>query len=239
VGYDQHGVGALFLEIARGFRLDVMERSHRLVHLAAGLFGHRFGRVDRPRYRRCGDARLTRHVSDRWSFQVPSLPPGRMWPRFFFTPVAGKAKHRCVRAGLQACRCHNRRAIMATMLSRLVLAIALFATVSGPLQAMDWTRYVNARFGMGVDIPADFSVEGAAAVEGDGKRFRARNGRATITAWGAPARDADFMAETGARIAAEEAAGWAITYRSETPDWAAWGGTRGGHVFYAKAILVC
>ena len=128
---------------------------------------------------------------------------------------------------------------MAAMLSRLVLAIALFATVSGPLQAMDWTRYVNARFGMGVDIPADFSVEGAAAVEGDGKRFRARNGRATITAWGAPARDADFMAETGARIAAEEAAGWAITYRSETPDWAAWGGTRGGHVFYAKAILVC
>lgn len=128
---------------------------------------------------------------------------------------------------------------MGAMLSRLVLAAAIFAGLSGPLTAMDWTRYVNPRFGMAVDIPADFAADGAAAVEGDGKRFRATNGRATITAWGAPARGPDFMAETSARIAAEQAEGWAITYRSETPSWAAWGGTRGGHVFYAKAIVVC
>src|SRR5690606_39248363 len=128
---------------------------------------------------------------------------------------------------------------MGAMLSRLVLATAIFAGLSGPLTAMDWTRYVNPRFGMAVDIPADFAADGAAAVEGDGKRFRATNGRATITAWGAPARGPDFMAETSARIAAEQAEGWAITYRSETPSWAAWGGRRGGHVFYAKAIVVC
>lgn len=125
------------------------------------------------------------------------------------------------------------------MLSRLVAAILVLSSVSGPLQAGDWSRYVNPRFGMAVDIPAGFHAESAAPVDGDGKRFRAQNGRATITAWGAPARGPDFMAETGTRIRADEAEGWAITYRSETPDWAAWGGTRGGHVFYAKVILVC
>lgn len=125
------------------------------------------------------------------------------------------------------------------MLSRLVAAIAIFTSISGSLQAAEWSRYVNPRFGMAVDIPAHFHAEGAAPVDGEGKRFRAQNGRATITAWGAPAQADDFMAETGARIRADEAEGWAITYRSETPDWAAWGGTRGGHVFYAKAILVC
>ncbi len=60
-----------------------------------------------------------------------------------------------------------------------------------------------------------------------------------ITAWGGPVLEADFLAEMRGRIGAEEAEGWTITYRSETPDWAAWGGTRGGHVFYAKTILVC
>lgn len=125
------------------------------------------------------------------------------------------------------------------MSSRFLTALIIFASISGPLLAAEWSRYVNPRFGMAVDIPTGFHAEGSAPVQGDGKRFRAENGRATITAWGAPAMGGDFMAETSARIRADEAEGWAITYRSETPDWAAWGGTRGGHVFYAKALLVC
>ncbi len=100
-------------------------------------------------------------------------------------------------------------------------------------------RYVNPRFGAAVDIPATFVADGPAQVDGEGKRFRATSGRAVITVWGGPAKDADFLAEMRRRIGAEESEGWAITYRSETPDWAAWGGTRGGHVFYAKAILAC
>lgn len=125
------------------------------------------------------------------------------------------------------------------MIVRFILAAALLSSTSGGLLAADWSRYVNPRFGMAVDIPAGFHAEGSAPVQGDGKRFRAENGRATITAWGAPAEGNDFMAETSARIAAAEAEGWSITYRSETPDWASWSGTRGGHVFYAKAILTC
>lgn len=125
------------------------------------------------------------------------------------------------------------------MLSRLILSILVFASTCGALAADEWSRYVNPRFGIGVDIPANFSADGSSPFPGEGKRFRARDGRAAITAWGAPAQGNGFMAETGARIGADEAEGWAITYRSETPDWAAWGGTRGGHVFYAKTILVC
>ncbi|MEQ8446486.1 MAG: hypothetical protein RIB57_11430 [Pelagibacterium sp.] len=125
------------------------------------------------------------------------------------------------------------------MLRRFVFAIAIFSSVSGSLPAADWTRYVNPRFGAAVDIPADFAADGPAQVAGEGRRFRASSGRAVITAWGGPAQEADFLTEMRRRIGAEEAEGWAITYRSETPDWAAWGGTRGGHVFYAKTILVC
>eukprot|EP00873_Tetraselmis_striata_P032288 jgi/Tetstr1/452552/TSEL_039588.t1 len=125
------------------------------------------------------------------------------------------------------------------MLRRFVFAIAIFSSVSGSFPAADWTRYVNPRFGAAVDIPADFAAEGPAQMVGEGKRFRASNGRAVITAWGGPVLEADFLAEMRGRIGAEEAEGWTITYRSETPAWAAWGGTRGGHVFYAKTILVC
>lgn len=125
------------------------------------------------------------------------------------------------------------------MIVRFVLAAILLSSISGGLLASDWTRYINPRFGVGVDIPADFHADGPAPFAGDGKTFGAENGRATITVWGAPAQGRDFMAETSARIAAAEAEGWAITYRSETPDWASWSGTRGGHVFYAKAILTC
>lgn len=125
------------------------------------------------------------------------------------------------------------------MIVRLILAIAVLSSLSGSLLASDWSRYVNPRFGFGVDIPAGFGADGPAPFAGEGKRFVAENGRSTITAWGAPAQGAQFMAETSARIAAAEAEGWAITYRSETPDWASWTGTRGGHVFYVKALLVC
>ena len=64
------------------------------------------------------------------------------------------------------------------------------------------------------------------------------NGRSTIAVWGAPLRG-EFSGETARRIGTDESEGWVLTYRSVTPDWAAWGGTRQGHVFYAKTILTC
>ncbi len=115
-----------------------------------------------------------------------------------------------------------------------VLAAAAFAL---PALAADWGRYVNPLFGAGVDIPPGYAANGPAP-EGDGRLFRAANGRSTIAVWGAPAEES-FAAEMARRIDRDEADGWGLTYRSVTPDWAAWGGTRSGHVFYAKTILTC
>lgn len=122
---------------------------------------------------------------------------------------------------------------------RLCACLVLLFGCASPLWASDWHRYVNPRFGTAVDIPADYRADGAPAVAGDGKVFRAGNGRSSITVWGGPSQAGDFMGEIRSRISGDEAQGWAITYRSETPDWAAWGGTRGGHIFYAKAISTC
>ena len=125
------------------------------------------------------------------------------------------------------------------MMMRAVMTIVVLFSVSGALAAQDWHRYVNPRFGTAVDIPAEFTADGAPAVPGEGKRFRAANGRASITVWGGPSQSGDFLSEMRARIAGEEAEGWAITYRSETPDWASWSGSRAGHVFFAKALSTC
>ncbi|WP_404400140.1 hypothetical protein [Pelagibacterium halotolerans] len=119
-------------------------------------------------------------------------------------------------------------------------ALAGFAALCAlPAFAADWGRYTNPRFGAGVDIPPGYSAEGPADVDGDGRLFRAENGRAHILVWGGPVAGGDFSNEMRERIAHDEAEGWAITYRSETPDWAAWGGARGGHIFYAKSIATC
>lgn len=120
---------------------------------------------------------------------------------------------------------------------RCALCVLLAACLAAPALGADWSRYVNPRFGAGVDIPPGYGA-GGAAQEGDGKIYRAANGRSTIAAWGAPLAG-DFSGEIARRIGADEGEGWALTYRSVTPDWAAWGGTRQGHVFYAKTILTC
>lgn len=126
---------------------------------------------------------------------------------------------------------------IATIMIRYALCALLAACLAAPALGADWSRYVNPRFGAGVDIPPGYGASGTAP-DGEGRIFRAGNGRSTIMAWGAPL-GGEFSGEIARRIGADEAEGWALTYRSVTPDWAAWGGTRQGHVFYAKTILTC
>mgnify|MGYP002683360427 CR=1 FL=1 len=42
---------------------------------------------------------------------------------------------------------------------------------------------------------------------------------------------------TGDAIAWDD--GWAVTYQAITPSWASYSGTKGGRVFYARAISMC
>lgn len=125
------------------------------------------------------------------------------------------------------------------MIARSLFSLLVFLLAPAVALGADWTRYVNPLSGAAVDIPPGFAADGPATGAGDGKKFRAGNGRSAILVWGAPAGPGGFSSEMRARIASDEAEGWSITYRSETPDWAAWGGTRAGHVFFAKAIATC
>ena len=125
------------------------------------------------------------------------------------------------------------------MIARVICLIMVFASVGLPVFAADWSRYVNPRFGAAADVPPGFSQEGPAEVNGEGRKFRAANGRASVTVWGGHTISRDFSQEMRTRISTDEAEGWALTYRSEPPDWAAWGGTRAGFVFYAKSISTC
>jgi hypothetical protein len=119
---------------------------------------------------------------------------------------------------------------------RILICFAVMFPFAAP--AAEWARYVNPRFGAAVDIPTDYRVAETPSVAGDGKLFRASNGRSSILLWGGPAAS-EFIAHARGLIATDEADGWSITYRSETPDWAAWSGTRSGHVFYAKSVATC
>lgn len=123
------------------------------------------------------------------------------------------------------------------MMVRVVLVAILLALPAHA--ATGWSRYVNPTYGAAVDIPPGFKVDAPARKSGDGRVFRADNGRSTITVWGGRVGRDSFSREVSDRIRADEAEGWSITYRSETPTWAAWSGSRGGHVFFAKAIAAC
>lgn len=129
----------------------------------------------------------------------------------------------------------QRRGTLALMIRPLFCLLILLAP---PALAAEWSRYVNPRFGAAADIPPGHRNSAPADVPGEGRLFRADNGRSAILVWGGPVQG-DFAAEIAARIAADQAEGWTITYRSETPDWAAWTGTRAGHVFHARAIATC
>lgn len=120
---------------------------------------------------------------------------------------------------------------------RALFCVLIAAGFVVPAFAADWSRYVNPLFGAGVDVPSNYSAIGPSDV-GDGKTFRANSGRSTITVWGDHLSGA-FADDVQRRIGRDEVDGWALTYRSVTPDWAAWGGSRAGHVFYTKTILTC
>ena len=52
------------------------------------------------------------------------------------------------------------------------LFLTLFVLFSIPAHAQDWSRYDNARFGFGVDIPPGF-VGAGESENGDGQAFKA------------------------------------------------------------------
>jgi len=122
----------------------------------------------------------------------------------------------------------------------LALLVTLFFCLPGlALAAADWTRFVHASSGAAADVPPGFSVDASNEVPGTGRLFRSADGRALLRIGGQPITEGRFAAFIASTIARDEDEGWSVTFRSETPDWAAWTASRGGMILHARVILVC
>lgn len=119
-----------------------------------------------------------------------------------------------------------------------ILGILLLCLFAVPVLGAEWSRYANARFGYGIDVPPGFSAA-PEADNGDGASFAPADGAERLTVWGGSVTEPDFEAEVAQRIAWTEADGWAITYRAVTPRWASYSGTRAGRVLYARLVAAC
>ena len=116
---------------------------------------------------------------------------------------------------------------------RFLIALLLLVT---PAAAADWETYDNARFGYTIDVPAGFTW-GPEADNGDGRQFRA--GATRLAVWGGNFTEPDLEAAAASDLALAEADGWTITYRSVTPGWASFSGTRGQRILYERMVALC
>lgn len=120
----------------------------------------------------------------------------------------------------------------------ITIIVFFFILLRGSAQATDLSTYGNARFGYRIDTPPGFSAV-AEAANGDGGISRSHDGNAELRVWGGYLTKGDFQKEVRSRIDQDVADGWKVTYRKQHPAWASWSGTKGGRIFYARAIPAC
>jgi len=120
-----------------------------------------------------------------------------------------------------------------------LLAVLLLAVPGWAAAAPGWSRFVHAPSGAAADVPPDFAVDAANEVPGTGRLFRSADGRALLHVSGQPITAGQFSDFIAAIIARDQDEGWSVTFRSETPHWAAWTASRGGMILHGRVILVC
>jgi hypothetical protein len=104
--------------------------------------------------------------------------------------------------------------------------------------ADEWRRYDNLRYVYGIDIPPDFS-DVAEAENSDGGVSTSADGMAELRVWGAYLVDGDFKSDVADRIQSDSSDRWDISYDRRTSNSASWSGSKGGRVFYARAVKGC
>lgn len=125
-----------------------------------------------------------------------------------------------------------RKGLLKTGLFAMLVAISL------PAAASDWQRYGNARFQYWIDIPPGFTkVE--EADNGDGGVSASPDGAAELRVWGSYPTAGSLAAEAKERQALDRRDGWSISYQTQTKGGAAWSGTKGNRIVYARAIPGC
>ncbi len=115
-----------------------------------------------------------------------------------------------------------------------ILLTLLLAFLAVPALAQD--RYDNARFGYGVDIPADYAGQGESA-NGDGQAFR-KSGTAELLVWGGYLMGA-FEEDAEAAMQYAESDAWNVTKQATTPRWAEFSAIKGVRILYQRMVLLC
>ncbi len=118
-----------------------------------------------------------------------------------------------------------------------LISLALLA-FAAPALASGWKPYGNARFQYWIDIPPDFTAV-KESENGDGGVSSSRDGRAELSVWGNYLTDGSFASEVSWRIDQDRSNGWIIAYQKQQTNWAVWSGSKGGRVFYERAIPAC
>lgn len=118
---------------------------------------------------------------------------------------------------------------------RFLLALAVTLCCL-PALAADWSRYVNDRFGVALDVPPGFAP-GEPPANGDGQGFSTPT--ASLSVFGSLIAEGGFEADVAQRKAWSTEDGWALTYETSTPGWAVWSGRQGSRILYARAIPLC
>lgn len=124
------------------------------------------------------------------------------------------------------------------MFAKVVTAAGFALLIAGASAMARAGYYENARFGYSIEIPAGFSkvVE---AENSDGGTARSANGAAELAVWGANLLDETFAEDVRSRVVSDATEGWSIRYKVVKRARASWSGSKGGRVFYSRAIRAC
>lgn len=110
----------------------------------------------------------------------------------------------------------------------------------GPAQSQGWTQYHNQRFGAVADVPSGFAPMGPEAANSDGLIFRAREGNALLTIFGANVPGGDFARFVEKAMAHDhDYSGWVVRGKTLTPSWAEYSGSHGARQLRVRFLQTC
>ena len=102
--------------------------------------------------------------------------------------------------------------------------------------ASGWTRYVNARFGTGIDYDAGWFLPLPAPENGDGQAFVSTDGLGWFAVFGQ--QNYDDLDPRAMMARDREMAGYdTVTYEASGKNWYVLSGQSGGDIFYRKAVV--
>ncbi len=117
------------------------------------------------------------------------------------------------------------------------IALGLALTVLASAQSAGAATYANVRFGYSVGYPAELLIPEPEADNGDGRKFHARHGTATMLVWGSYNADKQSPEEIARAYESDCSAGQ-VNYKVAKSQLVAFSCTTpAGHVIYQKTLI--